>query len=340
MSRAHRGPVAAKPTSRLLALLALLMAGCLHEPVQPNILLIVADDLSFDRYGYAGHPTIQTPNIDQLASQSIHFDSGYVPSSCRPTLATLLTGLPQRTHLQTFAKSHDLEEVTTIADRLRAAGYVTYQAGKFWDGHPKIRGFDDWSAFTALHGDLDIGRTGIDPILDFIAGVEQPWFVWFTPLMPHSPHDPPASFKELYADQGLDRAVLNYWAMISWFDDVVGDLLSSIPPDTVVIYLSDNGFVQSEQAWVFAERSKTSAYEHGVRTPVMFRHPVWEPERREEPIHAVDVVATLAAIAGADRSGLPGVDVLYEELPLAIVDSTWEPITKRELWARWVGSGS
>src|SRR5262245_920396 len=61
--------------------------------------MIVADDQHWGDYSFMGHPTIRTPNIDKLASESLTFRRGDVPSSlCRPSLATMITGLYPHQH--------------------------------------------------------------------------------------------------------------------------------------------------------------------------------------------------------------------------------------------------
>ena len=65
----------------------------------PNIVLIISDDQAWTDYGFMGHPNIKTPHIDELASESVLFKRGYVPTAlCRPSLATLLTGHYASTH--------------------------------------------------------------------------------------------------------------------------------------------------------------------------------------------------------------------------------------------------
>ena len=60
----------------------------------PNIVLIISDDQSYTDYRFMGHPTIETPHLDKLASESALFRRGYVPTAlCRPALMTLATGL-------------------------------------------------------------------------------------------------------------------------------------------------------------------------------------------------------------------------------------------------------
>ena len=59
----------------------------------PNVVLVIADDMGYRDFGFMGHPQIRTPRLDQLASQSLAFRRGYVTSSlCSPSLATILTG--------------------------------------------------------------------------------------------------------------------------------------------------------------------------------------------------------------------------------------------------------
>ncbi len=61
--------------------------------------MIVSDDQGSDDYGFLGHPHIRTPHLDRLASQSLTFRHAYVTSSlCRPSLATILTGLYPHQH--------------------------------------------------------------------------------------------------------------------------------------------------------------------------------------------------------------------------------------------------
>ena len=281
-----------------------------EQAVQYNILLIIADDLAYDHYGFAGHPVLKTPSIDRLSAQSVRFPATYVSSSCRPTFATLLTGLPEHIHEVTYIKGPQLSDFPTVADRLVNVGYSTFQAGKFWEGNPDSRGFTDYVPFDGILGNLSIGRTSIDPIVDFIEQTSSPWFVWFSPQMPHSPHNAPSEYTAMYEGMGLDAATIEYFAMISWFDTVVGTLLKEIGDDTVVIFLADNGYVQSESPEVYTPKSKASTYEHGIRTQLLIRHPKHDSILRLELSQAVDVTATILSIAGANHSDLPGRDLL------------------------------
>lgn len=84
-------------------LLAIFLLGGLtssaHASDRPNLVLILSDDQAWTDYGFMGHPDIQTPHLDRLAKRSLVFERGYVAAPlCRPSLATLVTGLYPMQH--------------------------------------------------------------------------------------------------------------------------------------------------------------------------------------------------------------------------------------------------
>lgn len=73
--------------------------GSTPNAERPNIVMILADDQSYRDFGFMGNDLIHTPNLDNLAKASARYPNGYVPMSvCRPSLATLLTGLYPHQH--------------------------------------------------------------------------------------------------------------------------------------------------------------------------------------------------------------------------------------------------
>lgn len=151
---------------------------------QPNIVLIMADDLGFSDIGcYGGE--IQTPNLDALAADGLRFPRFYNAARCCPTRASLLTGLyPHQagmgrmvTHAGVSEKPKDLDRgpyqgyladnTATIAEALRPAGYRCYLSGKWHVGEfrpywPVDRGFDRYYGMVSgamnYFGDLDRGK--------------------------------------------------------------------------------------------------------------------------------------------------------------------------------------
>ncbi|TWT81333.1 Arylsulfatase [Planctomycetes bacterium CA13] len=316
----------------------------------PNVVLILSDDQSWTDYGFMGHPEIQTPNLDKLAKQSVTFRRGYVPTAlCRPSLSTLITGLyshqnlitgndpaktpeNQRHAMETGKDPRELlisniDRNMTVPRLLAPKGYLSFQCGKWWEGsygrggftHGMTRGYPEKGG---RHGDdgLKIGREGMQPVNDFIDTAindEKPFFIWYAPFLPHTPHNPPERILKKYQQSGLTKSIATYYAMCDWFDETCGQLLDrldekGVADNTLVIYVTDNGWVQDPDHGGYAPRSKRSPYEGGTRTPIMFR---WtgkiEPADRPELCSSIDVVPTILAATGAEiPKQLPGLNLL------------------------------
>lgn len=327
------------------------------QPIPPNVVLIISDDHGWTDYGFMGHDTVRTPALDRLASQSMLYTRGYLPSPlCRPSLATLATGLYPHQHGITgndppgkwpegarnpetrAAMERVFAQNANVMELLARSGYVSHQSGKWWEGNPLDHGF----AAAMTHGDvtrrgrhgdegLVIGREGLDPIFDFISGRGQlaedggskppPFFLWYAPFLPHTPHDPPERLLAKY--QAGDRAepIARYYAMVEWLDETVGELCdyldeNGLSENTMVIYLADNGWISAEERDEQAKtRAKMSPYDMGVRTPVMVRWPGRVVPGRDDAtlVSSIDIVPTVLAATGVGiPENLPGVDLLDE----------------------------
>ena len=100
---------------------------------QPNVILLMADDLGWGDTGYNGHPKIKTPHLDQMASDGIRFDRFYSASAvCSPTRASCVTGRnPFRTGVF-YANDGILRtEEVTVYEVLKEQGYSTGHFGKW-----------------------------------------------------------------------------------------------------------------------------------------------------------------------------------------------------------------
>ena len=286
-----------------------------QQPVpRPNVLLIISDDHGWADYGFMGHPQIRTPTLDRLAAQSFTFVRGYsrVPL-CRPSLASIATGLPPYRHGVTgndptlpdpgvnamsarnnpkYARYYETI-ITNFASQpnlvrdLVSRGYLALQTGKWWEGDPvKTAGFTHamtrGETKSSRHGDegLEIGRQGLEPVFRFVeqAGTK-PWLVWYAPMLPHSPHTPPDDLLQKYLKLAPTEPVARYWACVEWFDRTCGELLGYLErtgrrTNTIVVYTADNGYIPAQdQKDRFAPRSKNSPYEGGIRTPILVSWP-------------------------------------------------------------------
>ena len=319
----------------------------------PNVVLIIADDMGWTDSGFMGHPRIRTPRLDRLASQSLVFRRGYVTSSlCSPSLASILTGryphqhkitsndppLPPgvderaaprhpefRAHRQEMIQYFD--DMPALPRLLAAKDYLSFQAGKWWGGSYQRGGFTHGMTHGdpdrgGRHGDagLAIGRKGMKPVLLFIelAQVRKaPFFLWYAPMMPHQPHNPPERLLAHYRDAAPSPEVAKYWAMCEWFDETCGELLDfldaqKLAQDTLVIFLADNGWIQDPQADRYAPRSKQSPYDGGLRTPILVRWPgKVAPRICDTPISAIDIAPTVLQAAGIEQpAGMEGINLL------------------------------
>ncbi len=331
------------------------------QPVaeRPNIVLIISDDQAWTDYGFMGHEHIETPNLDRLARESLLFTRGYVPNSlCRPSLASIITGqyphqhgivgndppvpdtaedLPGRRWAHpAFAAAREeylqhIDRADTLPDRLAPLGYASFQAGKWWEGHYSRGGFTEGMTHGDVkrggrHGDegLAIGRQGLEPIAQFIRKSreqKQPFFVWYAPMLPHMPHNPPEELLNKYLPRTESQSIAKYWAMCEWFDQTCGKLLEllereGIAENTLVLYVTDNGWITDPEESRYAPKSKRSPYDGGLRTPVMVRWPGKVAPRRDETtlVSSLDIVPTLLAAAGAEiPDELPGLDLRNEQ---------------------------
>ncbi len=282
-----------------------------------NIVLMIADDISYNELGFMGNRAARTPTLDQLAQQGTVFTTAYVPTAfCRPSLGTLLTG--QWPHQNRIHANNGVISIPpgteTLATRMQQQGYRTFAGGKFWEDDPLVRGFD------AFDTDKNtFARRDQDKLWQFIdqhAG-KSPMFIWWAPMLPHTPHNPPAEFL-----QAIDRTAIvvppeiaveqhedyrdreqNLLAMTLWFDNEMHKLLAKLAEEnqldnTLFVFLSDNGFSHRSV-------SKSFPYELGLRTPVIFKWPQHIPARRlDTEINTIDLYKTLLSFAGVSGSTL------------------------------------
>ena len=314
----------------------------------PNIVLILSDDQAWTDYGFMGHDAIETPHLDRLAREGILFRRGYVPTAlCRPSLMTLLTGQYASVHgvtgndpspknyaprnspkyVQQRAKLISyLDKFATVPKVLGKEGYLSHQSGKLWEGsyqncgftHGMTRGFPNPGG---RHGDdgLKIGRKGMKPIADFdqeATEEDKPFFMWYAPFLPHTPHTPPERLLKKYKD-GRSIQVAKYFAMCDWFDETIGELREILEKNgadknTLIIYVTDNGWIQNPNKNGYAPRSKQSPNEGGIRTPIIFHWPEkLKPADRPELVSSIDIVPTiLAAAKTSSPDDLPGLNLM------------------------------
>lgn len=217
----------------------------------------------------------------------------------------------------------------TIMKLLGAKGYLSHQSGKWWEGTPARGGFTHGMTRGfpnpgGRHGDdgLKIGREGMEPVFEFIdhaVAEKKPFFLWYAPFMPHTPHTPPQRLFDKYKAKGIESDhVARYYAMVEWFDETCGQLLGrldekGLTENTLVVYVADNGWIQDPNGQGYAPKSKQSANDGGTRQPILFSWPgrIQPGDRKEQLCSSIDIVPTALAAAGvAIPENLPGLNLL------------------------------
>lgn len=313
---------------------------------RPNIVMIVADDMGYADIGVHGSKDIPTPNIDALARAGIRFTDAYVTGPhCSPTRAGLLTGRYQ----QRFGHEVNMGAgagpdaglslgETTMADRLKTAGYRTALFGKWHLGlgerlHPLARGFDEFYGFLGgghsyfeaasegmnalLEGRRRVEATGYltdvltDRAVDFIKREKsRPFFLYLAYNAVHTPMHAPDKYLSRF--KGIaDEPRRTYAAMLSAMDDGIGRTLEALRTErleehTLVFFLSDNGGPMMAGTGVNGSRnaplrgSKRQTWEGGIRVPFIMR---WKGHLAEgkidaRPVIQLDILPTALAAAG------------------------------------------
>ncbi|MBK8499475.1 MAG: sulfatase-like hydrolase/transferase [Flavobacteriales bacterium] len=263
------------------ALIAALLVASVSFPQQPNILLVIADDLGLDPTpGYMPGPTkAAMPNLEALMANGLTFDNLWVDPLCSPTRSTILTG---RYGLYTGVLNAGSASLmapteTTLHQHLNDinSGYASCIIGKWHLGgtmpdpsYPNIMGipyyaglltgavnnYFNWNLTT--NGTTTLNTTYIttkftDLALEWIGQQQQPWFCWLAYNAPHTPLHLPPAFMHSQGALPTDQASINanplpyYLAMCESVDYELGRLLTTLEPavlaNTVVIFMGDNG---------------------------------------------------------------------------------------------------
>ncbi len=323
---------------RCLALWLCLFPLTTARAERPNVILVMADDQGWGDTCYNGHPILKTPHLDAMAKEAFVFNRFYAAAPvCSPTRGGVLTGRhPFRIKITNHGRYMRPQE-STIAEELKAAGYVTGMFGKWHVGSaqaespvcPGNSGFDEWCiGLNFFDNDPYLSRNGrieqikgrgtditVDETIAFLrkhAPDEKPIFavVWFP--SPHDPHREKPDPANMYAGHG--RA--GYWGEITLLDTAFGRLRREIDnlgmkDNTILWYSSDNGGLDKSTSG--GRDRKGSIYEGGLRVPSMVQWPAEiKPGSSNVPGNSCDILPTLLSMTNVKRRGtypLDGTDL-------------------------------
>lgn len=213
-----------KFTSVLTTLAALLLGAFTAQANdQPNIILIMADDMGYEALSSNGSESCKSPNLDKLAAKGVRFTNCFSNPICTPSRVKLMTG---QYNVRNYVKFGWLDrEQTTFAHQLKAAGYATAIAGKWQLGRdkdsPQHFGFEQsclWQhtrsgrsnedgknidrrfvnpqlEFNGVEKDFTNGEYGPQVCTDFICefidkNKKKPFLVYYPMILTHCPFDP------------------------------------------------------------------------------------------------------------------------------------------------------
>lgn len=347
---------------------------------KPNVVLILVDDMGWMDLGCQGSKFYLTPNIDKLAKQGMRFTDAYAAAAiCSPTRAAVMTGrFPARLGVTDWIRARfqrgkigtpkenpteyvgganqkllcppnpywmDLTEIT-IAEMLRALGYVTCHIGKWHLGDdawfPQHQGFD------FNFGGCDYGQPpsyfdpytnkrlpqGIphlpgrkkgeylsdreaDEAVQFIKkNKDRPFFLYMAHYAVHTPIQAKAEVTAKYEARKTElQSNAKYAAMVESVDDAVGRILvaleeAGVADNTIVIFTSDNGGLRPVTNNFPLRSGKGYAYEGGIRVPLIIRWPNHVPANSvsAEPVMSIDFFPTIAEVCGAKLPGDRDID--------------------------------
>ena len=193
---------------------------------RPNIIFILTDDQRYDEIAAIGNfPFLETPNLDEMLSKSIHFENAFVTTSlCGPSRASFLTGVYANRHGVVANEYLDYDKsLPTFATLLQDSGYFTGYFGKWhqaMNNRPRP-GFSKWMVFWGqgkYFNDTLMTETGDDFVipkgkyltdqlnelaLEFIDEAEkksEPFMLYLSHKALHEPFTPPDRHKNLFKD--------------------------------------------------------------------------------------------------------------------------------------------
>lgn len=295
----------------------------------PNILFLVSEDNS-EHLGCYGESRVHTPHLDQLAAEGVRYTRAYVPYSvCSPSRAAFLTGLYPRqtghiglaTHRFAMAVAYP-----TLPALLHNAGYYTGFLGKTHINPEHL--VEDHIDHRAIRGANFSKTTSITEYAREAAKVfqtaqqrDQPFLLIVNYADAHRKFvarsragfpsqqlsDPVPPFAWIGSDTPhLREEIRDYFNCMNRLDEGIGLLLNELRntgelDNTLIVYISDHG--------ADFPRGKGSVYEHGVRIPMIVRHPsqFLTGDVEEGFVTTLDLLPTMLKTAGLPvPAWLPG----------------------------------
>ncbi len=302
---------------------------------QPNILLIIADDLGIDGLdgNDLGVTAANTPTLDSLKDMGITYTNAWATPLCTPTRSAIMSGkYGIKNGVRTVPGNLDLvhESIFSYLDRETDDAYASAVIGKWHIANPaNLEHISDHGVdyFEGVLGGavndyfmwrkIEDGEEVIvneyatthltNSAIDWMGNQDQPWFLWLAHFAPHQPfHVPPA---DLYTgDEPVNNRQM-FLATVEALDYEIGRLLNSMDEDTrentIIIFIGDNGSPRSVSRGFPQGHSKGTLYEGGLRVPMIVTgNSVTRSGQKETGLVQVnDLYATIIELVVEDLPG-------------------------------------
>lgn len=306
----------------LLAVLVFSIPPVFSAAPRPNVLIFIADDVSWNDYGCYGNPDARTPNIDRLAETGMRFTQAVLTaSSCSPSRASIITGrYPHNNGKAAELHLPIAAHLPWIPHALKEAGYYTALAGKNHMTPEKPAPGEKAlpSPWDEVRGTAVPGNTGghghwVDVVQK--RPKNQPFFFWFASTDAHRDWDGDKQWKpELYGprhqpdqvivppflidDEATRADLASYYNEVTRFDYYIGEVIKELKTQgildqTLIFVLADNGRP--------FPRAKTRLHDSGMKTALVAHWPqgIGRSARVcESLVSAIDLAPTILEAAG------------------------------------------
>ena len=313
------------------------------EP-RPNIVVYLVDALRSDRLGVYGCERPLSPRLDAMAADSVVFTDAVAQSSwTKAAVASIFTGLWPRAHGVNGPDDRLPEDLPTLPERLRDAGYRTAAiVANAYVGRPFgfARGFDHFEFIEHSRGRSDVLHERVTAWLDGLPDDGRPFFLYVHTIDPHAPYAPPPPERERFAGEVADPSVGEvetvrglvlgtvdpspaltrdlralYDGEVAANDASFGRLLDELAgraelDRSVVVFTSDHGEAFGEHG---TYTHGLDLYREVLAVPLVVRLPggAGGGRRVDATVQHIDLPPTLLALAGvAGAVELPGAVLL------------------------------
>ncbi|WP_310820823.1 sulfatase family protein [Stratiformator vulcanicus] len=286
---------------------------------RPNVILFIADDVSWNDFGCYGNDAARTPNIDSLASGGMRFTDFYLTaSSCSPSRCSIITGRYPHNNGEASELHRPLPEyLVKFPKLLKEAGYYTALSGK---NHMPQNGVDDSEVWSTKTGGKTKNMSGGEA--DWVELTEnrpkdQPFFFWFAAYDAHrnwdadvqwkpdlygSKHDPTDVVVPPYLADTPDtrQDLASYYNEITRFDWFIGQVRDELQrqgalDNTLLMVMADNGRP--------FPRAKTRVHDSGMKSAFVSHWPngITQPGSScDSLVSAIDICPTVLDLAGVE----------------------------------------